>query len=155
MQSTDRKDDAAESPIALPTDWTAPPAGVWTPAPPGLRGRTHRLLKRSLPAPAYRAVRSGFRGARRAFGRNPGRDRLFPDYLVIGVPKGGTTTLAAWLNEHPFVAPAAQKEVHYFDYQYALGDDWYRSNFPTLRSRFEFARRHDTAALKTMAETTA
>jgi hypothetical protein len=74
--------------------------------------------------------------------RNPGHGRLLPDYLIIGVAKGGTTTLAAWLNEHPFVAPAAQKEVHYFDYQYELGHDWYRSNFPTKRARDEFASRH-------------
>jgi hypothetical protein len=142
MQNTDRKGDAAESPIGLPTDWSTPPPGVWTPAPPGLRGRSHSVLRRSLPAPAYRAVRRSFRGARRALGRSPGRGRLFPDYLVIGVPKGGTTTLAAWLNEHHFVAPAARKEVHYFDYQYDLGDDWYRSNFPSARSRVEFARDH-------------
>jgi hypothetical protein len=131
-----------QSPIALPTDWTTPPPGVWSPAPPGLHGQMHRIVKRSLPSPAYRVVRSGYRGIRRAAGRNPGRGRLFPDYLVIGVAKGGTTTLAAWLNEHPFVAPAAQKEVHYFDYQYTLGDDWYRTNFPTKRSRTEFAREH-------------
>ena len=139
-----KRDDASgtPSPIALPTDWETPPAGIWTPTPPGLRGRAHKLLRRSLPRPVYGAGRRGYRATRRALGRGPGQGRLVPDYLIIGVAKGGTTTLAAWLNEHPFVAPAAQKEVHYFDYQYELGEDWYRSNFPTKRSREEFASSH-------------
>jgi hypothetical protein len=134
--------DGTPSPIALPTDWEAPPPGLWTPAPGGLRGGVHKLLRRSLPAPVYRAGRHGYRSARTVLGRSPGHGRLLPDYLIIGVAKGGTTTLAAWLNDHPFVAPAAQKEVHYFDYQYALGEDWYRSNFPTQRARDHFTSRH-------------
>jgi len=58
------------------------------------------------------------------------------------VAKGGTTTLCAWLNEHPFVAPAAVKEVHYFDYQFSRGEDWYRSRFPSKRERATFATEH-------------
>jgi hypothetical protein len=140
--SLDRYDSAARSPTALPTDWVNPPPGLWTPPPPGLRSRIHRLVRKSLPSPAYRFARSSQLGLRRALGRSPGRGRLLPDYLIIGVAKGGTTSLAAWLNEHPFVAPAALKEIHYFDYQFALGEDWYRAHFPTHRERVVFASRH-------------
>jgi hypothetical protein len=65
-----------------------------------------------------------------------------PDYLIIGVAKGGTTTLCAWLNEHPFVAPSAKKEIHYFDYEFFRGEDWYRSHFPLEEDRRGFERAH-------------
>ncbi|MEY2456335.1 MAG: Sulfotransferase domain, partial [Acidimicrobiaceae bacterium] len=34
-------------------------------------------------------------------------NRPLPDWLIIGAPKAGTTTLAAWLGEHPgaYVSP--------------------------------------------------
>jgi hypothetical protein len=87
-------------------------------------------------------VRGSHRELRRVLGHSPGRGRLLPDYLIIGVAKGGTTSMAAWLNEQPFIAPAALKEIHYFDYQFALGEDWYRAHFPTHRERVVFASRH-------------
>jgi Sulfotransferase domain len=145
-QPVDPPKDRAPSPIALPTDWASPPPGLWTPPPPGfqssVRGRVHRLLRQSLPAPAYQFVRKSNRQLRRALRRSPGYGRLLPDYLIIGVAKGGTTTLAAWLNEHPFVVPAALKEVHYFDYQFSFGEDWYRSHFPREQERRAFASEH-------------
>ncbi len=134
----DTEADAASSPIALPTDWVSPPAGFWTALPPRLRSRIDQLLRRSLPSPAYRFVRSSRCELRRVVGHG----RLLPDYLIIGVVKGGTTTLSAWLNEHPLVAPAALKEVHFFDYQFRLGEDWYRAHFPKERERAVFATEH-------------
>lgn len=61
--------------------------------------------------------------------------RSYPDFLIIGVQKGGTTSLYQYLLEHPHIAPAATKEVHFFDLQFDLGEDWYRSQFPSLISR--------------------
>lgn len=95
-----------------------------------------------LPDPAYVAVRAGYRGARRVARRSLGRREILPDFLIVGVAKGGTTSLCSYLNEHPFVAPAARKEVHFFDYQYSLGEDWYRAHFPPERERDAFARTH-------------
>src|SRR5206468_1500784 len=40
------------------------------------------------------------------------------------------------------VAPADRKEVHYFDYQYFKGEDWYRSHFPSKREQTRFATEH-------------
>jgi Sulfotransferase domain len=137
----------SRSPIALPTDWDerARPVGFWdapVTLPQRARQRVRNALYRVLPDQAYGVARAAYRGAQRVVRRNLGRQRLLPDFLIIGVAKGGTTSLCAYLNEHPFVAPAARKEVHFFDYQYSLGEHWYRGNFPSERERDAFAREH-------------
>jgi len=65
-----------------------------------------------------------------------------PDYLIIGAQRGGTTSLYNYLSQHPSVAPALRKEVHFFDLNYRKGISWYRSNFPTFFSRYLFRQRH-------------
>ena len=57
--------------------------------------------------------------------------RLMPDFLIIGTQKGGTTSLYNYLIEHPNIATAARKEVHFFDQHFEKGVPWYRSHFPT------------------------
>jgi hypothetical protein len=63
-----------------------------------------------------------------------------PDVLVIGTKRGGTTSLAAYLYEHPRVLPPvparlAPKGVRAFDEHPDRGAWWYRSFFPTVLSR--------------------
>ena len=57
-----------------------------------------------------------------------------PDFLIIGAKKCGTTFLYDLLSRHPYVEPAAKKELHYFD---ILADEesteWYRRCFPPPR----------------------
>ncbi len=57
-----------------------------------------------------------------------------PDFLIIGAKKCGTTFLYGLLSRHPYVEPAAKKELHYFD---ILADEesteWYRRCFPPPR----------------------
>jgi len=77
--------------------------------------------------------------------------RTLPDYLVAGTKKGGTTSLANWLVQHPGVMrmfPKAQrhKSAHYFDTNFANGLPWYRSHFPTESAR---ARLEATLGLPT------
>jgi hypothetical protein len=52
-----------------------------------------------------------------------------PGLLLLGAPKCGTSTLAAWWDAHPqgFTAPA--KEVGFFWPDYDRGLDWYRQQF--------------------------
>lgn len=83
------------------------------------------LLKRSLEI--YRMVTSPL--------------RLLPEFLIIGVQKGGTTSLYRYLEEHPCVASAFAREVHFFDnhtrdYKYGKGMSWYRSHFVYSISKF-------------------
>lgn len=54
-----------------------------------------------------------------------------PNFLGIGVPRGGSTWLHALLATHPDVyMPTRRKEVRFFDRDYGRGLDWYASFFP-------------------------
>ncbi len=55
-----------------------------------------------------------------------------PDFLGLGVQKGGTTTLHQMLAEHPEVFLPEQKEVHYFSLHYAEGPAWYAAHYEAL-----------------------
>jgi hypothetical protein len=55
--------------------------------------------------------------------------RQLPDWAVLGAPKAGTTTLAAWLNAHPEGYVPAAKEVAYFSQFFHRGPDWYAQQF--------------------------
>jgi hypothetical protein len=54
-----------------------------------------------------------------------------PTFLVIGAQKCGTSWIANMVQQHPQVAVAQRKEVHFFDYRdnYDRGIDWYRGQF--------------------------
>lgn len=65
------------------------------------------------------------------------RSRAIPDFLILGAQKAGTSSLSAYLNQHPQLFLSFQKEVHYFDGgvipssdNFAKGHSWYRSFFP-------------------------
>lgn len=49
-----------------------------------------------------------------------------PDFFIIGAPKCGTTSLAAWLAEHPHVYVSPIKEPFYFssDIAHRVVDNW-------------------------------
>ncbi len=52
-----------------------------------------------------------------------------PDFLIIGSPKCGTTTLWHALSRHPQVFMTRQKEPGFFSEHYGRGWDWYMSLF--------------------------
>lgn len=56
--------------------------------------------------------------------------RMTPNFIICGVQKGGTTALYDYLVEHDSILPLVQKEIHYFDYKYEKGNNWYLGNFP-------------------------
>jgi hypothetical protein len=59
------------------------------------------------------------------------RTGALPDFLIIGAKKCGTSFLYDLLSRHPYVQPAAKKELHYFDVLHVEeGIDWYRRCFP-------------------------
>jgi Sulfotransferase domain len=61
---------------------------------------------------------------------------MVPSYLVVGTKRGGSTSIAHWITEHPEVAPCrSNKGTHYFDVNYGRGWAWYLSRFPAPTSQ--------------------
>jgi len=58
-----------------------------------------------------------------------------PDFVVIGAQKSGTTSFYHLLSQHPYVEPAAKKELHFFDIFFDKGVEWYRRCFPEPKWR--------------------
>lgn len=54
-----------------------------------------------------------------------------PSFFIVGVQKGGTTTLHEWLSQYPQICLPKIKETHFFsdEDRYALGWDWYEKQF--------------------------
>lgn len=91
-------------------------------------------------------ARSGAKAGLRGLGRATAPLRPFPDFLVVGTKRGGTTSLWNWLLQHPHVLPqwpARQhlKSPHYYYWHYDRGEGWYRSHFPTTLTRTVAQRR--------------
>ena len=57
--------------------------------------------------------------------------RPWPDIMIIGAQRGGTTSMRTWLAAHPGERVYQVGEVHYFDNYYDRGERWYRAQFPT------------------------
>lgn len=62
-------------------------------------------------------------------GGSPDR-RSLPRLIIPGAMKAGTTSLFAYLEGHPQLAPSLEKEVHYFDMNFHRGPVWYARQFP-------------------------
>ena len=60
--------------------------------------------------------------------------RKLPDFLIIGVAKGGTTSLFSYLSQHPQIEMSRENEIHYFAKYYKKGINYYRSFFPFEKS---------------------
>jgi hypothetical protein len=64
----------------------------------------------------------------------------FPNLLIIGAAKCGTTSLHNYLNAHPEISMSEPKELNFFvkDGAWGKGVDWYKGNFdPTAKIRGE------------------
>ena len=59
--------------------------------------------------------------------------RVLPDFIIIGSMKCGTTSLYYDICEHPCTLAAAYDEIGFFDSNFHLGINWYRSMFPTQK----------------------
>lgn len=62
-----------------------------------------------------------------------GQRCVLPDFLILGVAKGGTTSLYQYLSQHPGVIPISGKEVYFFDKNFHMGVNWYRKFFPSKK----------------------
>ena len=82
--------------------------------------------------------------------------RADPDIVIIGVKRGGTTSLFRDLEGHPSMCPMVpsarriplrenMKGAHYFDSDMTQSGRWYRSHFPTSTTRSFRAKRTGAA----------
>jgi len=70
---------------------------------------------------------------------------VIPDFLIIGFPKCGTTSLYEYLIQHPDIYPPIGKEIDYFDRLYNRKNNWYKVRFPTTFQKIftaKFLKRH-------------
>jgi tetratricopeptide (TPR) repeat protein len=60
-----------------------------------------------------------------------------PNFIVIGVTKGGTTSLYNYLILHPHILPASNKELAFFGDDFTNGKtlEWYINRFPSITDR--------------------
>jgi len=68
--------------------------------------------------------------------------RILPECFVIGVVRSGTTSLHHYLSQHPCIGSSAYDEIGYFDDNYHLGINWYKSLFPTKFARDKIIKKH-------------
>ncbi len=66
------------------------------------------------------------------FNGEPSEPTSEPSFLIIGAEKCGTTSLYHYLRQHPAVMTPIEKEIDFFDTDYAQGIDWYLAHFPTI-----------------------
>ena len=68
--------------------------------------------------------------------------RVLPGCFVIGVVRSGTTSLYHYLGQHPCIGSSAYDEIGYFDDNYHLGINWYKSLFPTKFARDKIIKKY-------------
>jgi hypothetical protein len=69
------------------------------------------------------------------------RARALPDFIIVGAQRAGTTSVYNYLNQHPCVAAALTKEVHFFDVNFDKGLAWYRAFFPSHLRKYAIQSR--------------
>ena len=90
-------------------------------------------IKNSLSASYHRYFKRGFSGITAS-------TRVLPNFIIIGTVRSGSTSLYYNICEHPSVMPAAYDEIGFFDSNFHLGINWYRSMFPTQKNMDELQK---------------
>ena len=62
--------------------------------------------------------------------------RVLPDFLIIGVPRAGTTSLYNYMINHPSIKPPLWKEIGFFNEHYTKDITWYKSHFPSVLLKY-------------------
>lgn len=52
-----------------------------------------------------------------------------PDFLIVGASRSGTSSLFHYLRQHPYIYMPPVKEVHFFDFKFGQGLEWYQRQF--------------------------
>lgn len=76
-----------------------------------------------------------------------GVPRTMPHFMLIGAQKSGTSSMFAYLKQHPQIVRPVFKEPYYFDRHYDRGLSWYGCNFPARSTLDRLNDRHSRAHL--------
>ena len=87
---------------------------------------SERSLRNSISSSYHTFVKRGISGFTAS-------SRVLPDFIIIGTVRSGSTSLYYNICEHPSVLSADYDEIGFFDSNYHLGVNWYRSMFPTKK----------------------
>lgn len=86
-------------------------------------------------------IKYRIRSALKRYRQATWKSRALPDFIIIGAMKSGTSSLYAYLSQHPQLLPSFAKEVHYFDGgldpgidNFERGQAWYRAHFPRKKN---------------------
>jgi hypothetical protein len=77
---------------------------------------------KKLIRPLYRKTKSLYYSVTKSQAR-------LPDFLIVGCQKCGTSSIHHYLAKHPDVWCPDKKEVHFFDYDFDLGKNYYEHYF--------------------------
>ena len=97
------------------------------------------VIKNSVSSSYHRFVKRGLSGITAS-------SRVLPNFIIIGTVRSGSTSLYYNICEHPAVLSAAYDEIGFFDSNFHLGINWYRSMFPTQKE-MEKVRKHTNFAI--------
>ena len=82
-------------------------------------------IRNSVRSSYHRFVKRGVAGITAS-------SRVLPDFIMVGTVRSGSTSLYYNICEHPSVIPAAYDEIGFFDSNFHLGINWYKSMFLSL-----------------------
>jgi len=71
--------------------------------------------------------------------------RVLPDFYIMGTPFSAKTLLYRYLIQHPMILKNFRNETSYFDLNYNLGINWYKSNFPTSSLKNSIKKKYGKA----------
>ena len=83
----------------------------------------------------YTIIKRGYFGITSPF-------RTIPNFIVIGVKRCGTTTLYEQLSEHPCIEKSSHDNLGFFNNNFELGINWYKSHFVTNLRKREIERKY-------------
>lgn len=98
-----------------------------------LQNKTRKKLRQKLAN--HSRLRANLRTIHRTYSNLTGFLHQKPNFYIIGVEKGGTSSLFGYLSEHPFINKPVTKEINFFNKYYFRGKNWYKVNFPFVFSR--------------------
>ena len=55
-----------------------------------------------------------------------------PNFIIIGVQKGGTTSLYSYLTQHPQIMSPIKKEIDFWSWKFHESINWYLAHFPVI-----------------------